>query len=136
MQWIPYALVSAAGFAGWAFFGKLALRHATWTQVGLVYGIATVILFGALLLGRVNRSFAGTNGWALAASAVCGALGLLGFYLALDHGKASVVVPFVSVYPLITAVLAIAFLNESLTALQAIGVVCTLGGVVLIGLAR
>jgi transporter family protein len=136
MQWIPYALVSAAGFAGWAFFGKIALRHATWTQVGLVYGTATVFLFGALLLGREGWSFAGANGGALAASAVCGALGLLGFYLALDHGKASVVVPLVSVYPLITAVLAIAFLNESLTALQAIGVACTLGGVVLIGLAR
>jgi uncharacterized membrane protein len=58
------------------------------------------------------------------------------FYLALDHGKASVVVPIVSVYPLITAILAVAFLSESLTTLQAVGIACALGGVVLIGIGR
>jgi len=136
MQWIPYSLAAAVGFALWAFFGKIALRHASWAQVGLVYGVATALLFGALLLGPARRGFAGTNGWALAAGAISGALGLTMFYLALDHGKASIVVPLVSVYPLITAGLAIVFLSESLTVLQMVGVGCTLGGVVLIGVAR
>ena len=136
MQWIPYTIVAAAGFGAWAFFGKLALRHASWSQVGLVYAIASAILFAGILLGQTSRSFAGANGWALAGSGLCGAVGLVAFYLALDHGKASVVVPVVSVYPLVTAVLALTFLGESLTVLQAIGIGCALFGVVLIGVGR
>ncbi len=86
----------------------------------------------AVHLAPARRSFAGANGWALAGSALCGALGLATFYLALDRGKASAVVPLISVYPLITTVLAVAFLNETLTTLQMVGVGCALGGVVLI----
>jgi transporter family protein len=132
MQWIAYALVSVALWGGWAFFGKLSLRHASWAQVSFTYGVVTVLLFGALLLAPARRSFAGANGWALAGSALCGAFGLATFYLALDRGKASAVVPLISVYPLITTVLAVAFLNETLTTLQMVGVACALGGVVLI----
>ena len=132
MLWIVYALVSVALWGGWAFFGKLSLRHSSWVQVSFTYGIVTVLLFGALLLAPARRSFAGANGWALAGSALCGALGLATFYLALDRGKASTVVPFISVYPLITTALAVAFLNETLTALQMVGIGCAIGGVVLI----
>ena len=38
MQWIAYALVSVALWGGWAFFGKLSLRHASWVQVSFTYG--------------------------------------------------------------------------------------------------
>ena len=76
MQWIAYALVSVALWGGWAFFGKLSLRHASWVQVSFTYGVVTVLLFGALLLAPARRSFAGANGWALAGSALCGAFGL------------------------------------------------------------
>lgn len=136
MQWIPYALGAALGFGLWAFFGKLALRDANWMQVGLTYAVAAALLFTAVLLGSAKRSFAGVNGWTLAASSVSGAVGLWMFYLALDRGKASVVAPLVSVYPAIAAVLAIAFLSERLTALQLAGVCLALSGVVLIGVAR
>jgi len=136
VQWIPYTLGAALGFGLWAFFGKVSLRHATSTQVGLTYAVAAVLLFTVVLLSSAKRSFAGTNGWALAASSVSGALGLLMFYLALDRGKASVVVPAVNVYPVIAAGLAIVFLNERLSALQVTGVGLALVGVVLIGIAR
>lgn len=136
MQWLIYAVGAALGFAGWAFFGKLALRHATWAQVGLIYGAVTVLLFAALLLGPVRQGFAASSAWPLAASGVSGAAGLVAFYLALDRGNASIIVPLVSVYPLITAVLAVAFLNESLSSLQLVGVGCALAGVVMIGLAK
>jgi bacterial/archaeal transporter family protein len=76
------------------------------------------------------------DGWSIAASSVSGAVGLWMFYLALDRGKASVIVPFVNVYPALAAALAIAFLSERLTALQLAGVGLALVGVVLIGLAR
>ncbi len=73
---------------------------------------------------------------ALAGSGICGALGLVTFYLALERGMASVVVPLISVYPVITTALAIAFLHERLTSLQAAGVGCAVLGVALISLGR
>jgi len=123
-------------WGGWAFFGKLALRHSSWAQVSFTYGLAVAVVSGALFLGSSRRSFAGSGGWALGVGGLCGALGTVAFYLALERGKASAVVPLVSVYPLITTALAVAFLSEAITALQAIGVACALGGVVLIGLGR
>jgi uncharacterized membrane protein len=136
VQWIPYALGTALGFGLWAFFGKLALRDANWMQVGLTYAVAASLLFTAILLGSAKRSFAGVNGWTLAASSISGAVGLWMFYLALDRGKASVIVPFVNVYPALAAALALAFLSERLTALQLAGVGLALVGVVQLGLAR
>lgn len=136
MQWIPYALGAAVGFGLWAFFGKLALRDANWMQVGLTYAVAAAALFAVVLLSSAKRSFAGTNGWTLAASSVSGAVGLWLFYLALDRGKASVVVPMANVYPAIATVLAVAFLGERLTVVQVVGIALAVGGVMLIGLAR
>jgi len=136
VQWIPYALGAALGFGLWAFFGKLALRDANWMQVGLTYAVAAAVLFAVVLLSSTKRSFAETNGWTLAASSVSGAVGLWLFYLALDRGNASVVVPMANVYPAIAAVLAVAFLGERLTALQVVGIALAVGGVMLIGLAR
>jgi transporter family protein len=133
MHWIVYSLTSAAFWGSWAFFGKLALRHAGWAEVNLVYGAAIVILFGALLLGRARGGFGGGHVWALVASGLCGALGLVTFYLALDRGSASAVVPLIGVYPVVTGALAIVFLGESLTPIQIAGVTCAVGGVVLIG---
>jgi uncharacterized membrane protein len=133
MQWIVYSLASAALWGGWAFFGKLSLRHAGWVEVSFVYSAAAVILFGALLLGRARVGFGGAHVWALVASGVCGALGLVTFYVALDRGSASTVVPLIGAYPIVTAALAIVFLGESLTPIQIGGVICAVGGVVLIG---
>jgi transporter family protein len=133
MQWIGYALVSTALWGGWAFFGKVALRHASWAQVSFVYGAITAVFFGALLLGPARRGFSPSSWWSLAVSATCGALGLATFYLALDRGKASAVVPMISAYPIITSALALAFLGESMRALQLVGVCLVIGGVILVG---
>jgi transporter family protein len=68
-----------------------------------------------------------------AISGGCGALGMATFYLALDSGKASSVVPVIGVYPAFVALLAVAFLSESLSAVQALGVALAVTGVVLVG---
>jgi uncharacterized membrane protein len=133
MQWIVYSLTSAALWGGWAFFGKVSLRHAGWVEVSFVYGLAIVVLFGALLLGRSRGGFGGGHVWALLGGGLCGAFGLATFYLALDRGTVSTVVPLIGVYPVMAAALAIVFLGESLTPTQIAGVACAVGGVVLIG---
>ena len=64
---------------------------------------------------------------------MCGALGLATFYLALERGKASAVVPMISAYPIVTVALALVLLGESLGATQIVGVALVIGGVILVG---
>jgi len=68
-------------------------------------------------------------------SALCGALGLLTFYLALDRGSASLAVPVIGFYPAVVAVHSVAFLDEKLSGLQVLGVALAVSGVALIGAA-
>jgi bacterial/archaeal transporter family protein len=134
--WVLSAVGCVVCFGLWAFFGKLALRHGHWVHVNLAYGLTTAILFAALYALPGRRSLTNAGVWPLIGSAVFGSLGLLAFYVALDRQKASIVVPMIAIYPVVTAVLAFAFLGERLTVLQGVGIALAVGGAVLIGIAR
>lgn len=59
-------------------------------------------------------------------------LGLLFFYTAINIGQISQVSPVVSVYPVITAILAYLYLKEKINKQQALGIISATLGVVLI----
>ena len=66
-------------------------------------------------------------------SSLLNALGAWALLAAMKHGgKASIVVPFTALYPLVTVALAPWVLNESVTQLQAGGILCALIAVVLL----
>lgn len=66
-------------------------------------------------------------------SAFLNALAAWALLAALKHGgKASIVVPFTALYPVVTAFLAPIVLHESITRVQAAGVACGLIAVVLL----
>ncbi len=134
MSWLAYALSTVVLWTGWSFIGVLALRSVSAGQATLVFGLTTVVV-GAVSLAVAGR---GTSwpapgvGLALV-SGICGSLGMATFYLALDNGKASNVAPVIGVYPVFVALLAVGFLSERLSALQAVGVGLAVTGVILVG---
>lgn len=138
MLWLVYAVASVAFWGVWGFMGKLALRHLNWIQVSLFYGFSIVIVFSALLLASRHRDdgWAWSGIWVGALTGVLGTAGLIAFYLALDRGKASVVVPLIGVYPIVTALLSVVFLGERLSPVQIAGVGLAIVAVVLISLGR
>ena len=134
MSWLAYALTTVVLWTGWSFIGVLALRHVSAAQAVLVFGISTVIVGAvSLVLGGRETSWAPSGVGLALVSAVCGSVGMATFYLALDHGKASSVAPVIGIYPAFVALLAVGFLAERLTALQAVGVALAVTGVVLVG---
>ena len=134
MSWLAYALATVVLWTAWSFLGVIALRDVSAAHATLVFGVAVVIVGAAsLALGDRNGSWSPSGLTAAAISGGCGALGMATFYLALDHGKASSVVPVIGVYPAFVALLAVAFLSETLSAVQAIGVALAVTGVVLVG---
>jgi transporter family protein len=134
VTWLTYAIATVALWTGWSFLGAIALRSVNAAQATLLYGIATVAvgLAGLVLSGR-GAEWAPSALGVAAVSGTCGAAGMMTFYLALDNGKASSVVPVIGAYPALVAVLAFAFLSERLTMVQAVGVALAVLGVVLIG---
>ncbi len=134
MTWLLYALATVVLWTGWSFLGVLALRSVSAAQATLVFGVTT-ILVGAvgLALGGRGASWSPSGLTLAVVSGICGSVGMATFYLALDHGKASSVVPVIGIYPAFVALLAVGFLAERLTAVQACGVALAVAGVVLVG---
>jgi len=124
-------------WGAWGTLGKVALRNVTWVQASLIFGLVTVIGC-ALLFGVLHRE----NSWrpadlgAAALTGVLGSVGLLTFYLALERGKASLVVPVTGLYPVLAVVLSVLFLNEHVSRMQIAGVVCAVAAVGLISLGQ
>jgi len=136
MGWLFYSLTTVVLFALWSLLGKVALRTATPVQTTILYGVAAALVaLAAIGLGQRTAAWTAGTLWVGALSAVCGALGLLTFYLALDRGNASLAVPVIGFYPAVVAVLSVAFLGEKLSALQVVGVALAVAGVALIGAA-
>ena len=136
MSWLAYALATVVLWTAWSFLGVIALKDITTAQATLVFGIAVVVVGAAsLALGDRSAPWSPSGLTVAALSGGCGALGMATFYLALDHGKASNVVPVIGVYPVFVALLAVAFLTESLSVIQAVGVALAVTGVILVGTA-
>ncbi len=134
MSWLSYALATVVLWAAWSFLGVIALKNVSPAQATLVFGIGVMVVGGAsLVLGDRDGSWSASGLTVAAVSAGCGALGMATFYLALDHGNASSVVPVIGAYPAVVALLAVAFLSESLSAVQAVGVALAVTGVILVG---
>jgi bacterial/archaeal transporter family protein len=132
--WLLYTLMTVALWAGWSFLGKLALDRTTSVQATLVFGlVAALVGAAAIALSQRTSSWSVGALWLAALSALSGSIGLITFYLALQQGKASVVVPMIGLYPAIVALLSVTFLGERLSAVQYAGVLFAVTGVVLLG---
>jgi uncharacterized membrane protein len=135
MNWVVYSLATVVLWAFWGLLGKIALRTVGWVQASLFFGVGTLVIYGAILGVRSREAT-----WAPAdllvplATGFVGALGLASFYLALERGKASVVVPIIGLYPVLTAVLSVLLLHERLAPLQIAGVALAAAAVVLISI--
>jgi bacterial/archaeal transporter family protein len=134
MGWLGYTLITVACWAGWSFLGKLALDHTTSVQASLVFGVVSALVAViAIGLGLKTTTWSAGALWIAVVGAICGGTGLITFYLALERGNASAVVPMIGIYPAIVALLSVAFLGERLSALQYFGVLLAVTGVMLIG---
>lgn len=106
--------------------GTLALSQVP--QVGFTL---VVVLIGA----RTSRAFAGVSVRAIAVLAAAGvalALGNIAFFTAADEGDIGVVSVLASLSPLVTALLALAFLRERLERREILALAVVLGGTALV----
>jgi len=112
-------------------------RISPWTNQ-VLFSIGLVPLVVWMAFSKNLRRVAGSKRTGMSYGLITGLLGGSGnvaMYLALARGgKASIVIPFVGLAPLVTVVLALALLGESLNRAQIVGVVLALISIYLLSL--
>lgn len=137
MNYYIFALITAFLFGIAPIFGKLGLEGINPT---IALGIRSLIITSIMLVWLIFNNDIGSlatvelKSWVLIAlEGVCAALlGQLFYYYALKSGEASIVVPLIATFPLITFIIAIIFLGDKFSFIKAGGIIFVVLGVVLL----
>jgi len=131
-----WLLLSGLALFMWGIAGllqKLSTNHIS-AESALIWTVAGFALLGPLVYpGKsvANYSMRSVTFGLLAG--VINAVGSWAMFAALRKGgKAAIVVPMTSLYPVVVVLAAPVLLGEAVTLLQGVGIVCALGAVVLL----
>ncbi len=120
----------------WGFLGKLGvqkigLQVSFWSSLTLALSIITYLFFSHQLLPLKND----TGGIALALLAgISSALASILFYILLEKKPAGFLVTVTALYPLVTLLLSVLLLKESLTAIKIVGFVLAIAALFFLNL--
>ena len=132
--WFLFAVVALVFFGISGITQKLSTNHVSFEMSFLWFcvamgGISITVAVLAPVEWRLSPALVGLA----ALGGLLNGAGALTSFAALEKGgKASVVIPIINMYPLVTIAGAWLFLGEKVTATQAAGIVCALGAVVLL----
>jgi transporter family protein len=133
MRWQFYASLALVVWGWWGYLPKRALATLDPRSVLVLEGIGGVLVAVTLLVSSGGRVAVDRSGvLAAVATGVCGLGGAYFFLLALERGKASVIVPFTSLYPLVTLVLSVLLLRERPSLSNLLGIALAIAAVVLL----
>jgi len=121
--WLMYSLLALVLWGLWGVFSKIAAMHLPSWAIFLVE-IGVYLLVGGFIWGLLRTPVTWTFPGAAAAVAagLSGGFALFFFLKALSTGPAAVVVPLTSLYPVITVLLGITFLQENLSLRHLLGI--------------
>jgi len=131
--WFWFAVVTLVSWGIVGLLQKLSTNHIS-AESSLIWLVVGLLLLEPLFYpGKAVFHYSAWNlNWALL-SGVLNALGAWALFAAMKSGgKASIICPLTALYPLVVVLLVPFILRESVTLLQAAGVVCALIAVVLL----
>lgn len=137
MRAIFFAIATVLLWGMAPLFEKVALKGIDVAPAVCLRSFAvSTMLLGYL---AVTRGFGKLSGFPwyvyllIVLGGTCGSLiGQVTFFKALKSDQASLVVPFVATFPMVTTIGALLFLGESLTPRKAAGIVCAIMGAYLL----
>lgn len=132
MSWILPAVGYLVLLGSLGITSKLAQRSISWEELLIWTWVAYSAIAAILaLLGRAHLS-GGVGGAMGAVSGILASTALVLFYVALERGQASRVVPLTAAYPVVTLLLAFLVLSEQATVAKLAGTALVVMGVVLL----
>lgn len=125
--WVLFSVGSLMFWGVGGFLRKQATAHISpWVIV--VFQSTTVMLLATIAIVIRGGPAITTEAVALAiAGGSFQFLANISLAFSLSRGPASIVVPVTSMYPVVTLVLAFLFLGETISATQAVGLLCSAG---------
>lgn len=134
---IIFALLAFLFWGIAPIFADLGLEDVS-PYIGLsirTFGIAFVLLFFGLTTGEISKIQAidlRTSFFLVGEGVLAGLLGHLAYFYGIKAGELSRIVPIAMAFPLLTAVISIVFLGESISTLKVAGIISTVVGVILL----
>ncbi|WP_135303949.1 EamA family transporter [Haloarcula amylovorans] len=132
-QSILFAVAAMFLYAGWALLAKFATQRIPVGQAVAVTYVAGLVAVGGYFLlvgGDLSGSTVGIS-YGLLSGLFLGC-GTLAYYAALNSGSAAIATSVSGMYLLVTSVLAILFLDETLTSIELAGLGFAVVAVVLL----
>jgi len=117
----------------WAFIPKITVRYIS-PKSALVYEVLGAILVASIVFYSLEfRPDMHPTGIALGvATGLLGFLGALCYLYAVSKGPVSLIVTLTALYPVISILLAVFFLHESITLRQGVGILFALAAMFLV----
>ena len=132
-SWFFWTILAMVTFGAWGFFPKLAVNFIS-PQSALIYQVIGGLLVGLVGLAMLNFK-PETHPMGVLYAFLTGITGVLGtffYYVAAGKGQISIVVSLTALYPLITILLAIVFLHETLVMKKIVGLFFAVAAIVLL----
>ena len=130
-MWLAYALAAVLAWGVWGYLSKVIVDEVGAVPTFIVLGIASGVVSLVVLAFRGLPPVMPRLPLYASAGLLYGLGGFL-FYLAMERGRASAVVPISAQYVVVAAILAFVLLREPLTARRVLGVVTGVGAIVLL----
>ena len=134
-RWLLWSLVALVSWGIWALLSKLIGDALSAAQSQALSTIGLLPVMAVLASGKSgSRVSSSRRGIAPAlAAGILSCLGNVAYYHALNMGgKAATVIPLTALYPLVTIVLALLLLKESLNTTQLAGIAISLAAIYLL----
>ncbi|HXY55736.1 MAG TPA: EamA family transporter [Nitrospirota bacterium] len=131
--WFVPAVAALILWGVWGLFQKLATNQMTPRNVYLAAVLGMIVVALAVFaMSDVPLQMNARGVFLALLAGICSSLGGFLFLHAISRGKASVVIPFTALYPLVTIILSVTVLNETITARHGLGIVMALISMVLL----
>ena len=132
-KWLLYALLCVFCWGIFGFLAKLGSNQLAPRQMQILFTAGMLPLLAAAFLNagrRVDTDRLGVLYGIL--NGVLAGLGGLAYFAAMEKGKASLVGPVTSLFPLLTVVLAVLILRERMNRIQIAGIVLGMISIVIL----
>ncbi len=135
-SWFLFSVYALLLWGLWGFLNKIAMNTLS-AKMTFIFSFLGSISFFLIFLFFIKPEYVILSNKGIYSAVVGGifsSLAFLPFLYALEKGKASVVIPLTSLYPLLSLLLAFFILKEKITLLQGVGVILALLSITLFSL--
>jgi transporter family protein len=132
--WLFYVLITLVFWGITGVTQKLSTNSISTELSFIWFGYAMIVIaLVVLVITPIQWHMTAKVFWLAVAGGGLNSLGAMTSFAAFEKGgKASIVVPLTYLYPLVTIILALAFLHESLSRVQVVGIVLALVSAILL----